>query len=223
MSATRSLAAVALVALAATSASAVTLCRSKRGPVNAREACKKSETPLTPEALGVVAPTGARGAQGAAGVPNVVLVDAAGIEVGPVLSVSATASNNQVAISTVFSHPTLPGPMLVAVTGDGRVGLYVSYESTDCTGEAFTEFSGWLPILSGVQDTVYVPGPPLPNKLHVQSIEYSDPMNSLTDCPVVTARGSCCAPSSSMQTVFTTTTRAVSDLGLTPPFHAVVK
>jgi hypothetical protein len=123
----------------------------------------------------------------------------------------------------VFSHPTLPGPMLVAVTGDGRIGSYVSYESTDCTGPAFTEFHGWLPILSGVQDTVYIPGAPLPDKLHVQSIEYSDPMNSITGCPVVTARGSCCLTTNSMQNVFTTTTKTVTELGLTPPFRAVVK
>lgn len=212
-----------LVTLLATSASAVTLCRGKRGPVNVREACKKAETPLTVDALGVTAPPGASGGQGATGSPAVFLVDATGVEVGPVLDVSATGSNNQVSVSVLFRHASLPGPALLAVTGDGRIGNVVYYESTDCTGAAYIELEGWLPILHGVQDTVYIPGPATPGELLVQSLEYSDPQNSSTGCPVVTARGSCCAPINSMRRLLTTTTTTLGALGLTTPFRAVTR
>ena len=223
MMTTRWLSALMLVTLAATSAPGITLCRSKRGGINAREVCGKRETPVTVEALGVVGVPGPSGSQGPAGTSAVVLVDAAGVEVGPVLSGSGTGSNNQVCFAALFTHPSLSGPVLLAVTGDGRIGNYVSYATPDCTGPAYIEFSGWRPILHGVQDTIYIPGAPLSVPVTVQSIEYSDPQNTITGCPVVTARGSCCAPSSSLRSVLTTTTTSYAALGLTPPFTVVTK
>ncbi|HEV7732802.1 MAG TPA: hypothetical protein VGR62_11595 [Candidatus Binatia bacterium] len=220
---TRWLSALVLVTLAATSASGVVLCRSKRGPINVREVCRKRETPLSVDALGVTGVPGPSGAQGPIGTAAAVLVDANGVEVGPLLSGSATGSNNQVCFAALFSHPSLAGPVLLAVTGDGRIGNIVSYESTDCTGTAYVEFTGWLPILHGVQDTIYVPGESVPGTVHLQSFEYSDPQNTTTGCPVVTARGSCCATIDSVRSVLTTTTTSYTALGLTPPFRAVTK
>lgn len=223
MTTTRWLSALLLVTFAASSASGVTLCRSKRGPINVREVCRKRETPLSVDALGVVGVPGPSGSQGPTGTSAVVLVDATGVEIGPVLSGSATGSNNQVCFAALFTHPSLPGPTLLAVTGDGRIGSVVSYESTDCTGAAYVELTGWLPILHGVQDIIYVPGAPLAGELHVQSVEYSDPQNPLTLCPVVTARGSCCVAIDSFRSVLTTTTTSYAALGLTPPFSVVTK
>ena len=223
MTTTRWLCALVLVTLAATSVPGITLCRSKRGPVNVREVCRKRETPLTVEALGVVGVPGPSGSQGPTGTPAVVLVDAVGVEVGPLLTGSGTGSNNQVCFTALFRHPSLSGPMLLAVTGDGRIGNYVSYGTTDCTGPAFIELTGWLPILHGVQDTIYIPGAPLAGDLNVRSIEYSDPQNTLTSCPVVTARGSCCLATNSLRSVLTTTTTSYAALGLTPPFAVVTK
>ncbi len=220
---TRWLSALVLVTFAATSASGVTLCRSKRGPINVREVCRKRETPIAVEALGVTGIPGPSGSQGPTGTAAAVLVDANGVEVGPILTGSATGSNNQVCFAALFTHPSLSGPTLLAVTGDGRIGNYVSYESTDCTGTAYIEFTGWLPILHGVQDTIYVPGAPVEGNVHLQSIEYSDPQNATTSCPVVTVRGSCCLALDSVRSVYTTTTTSYAALGLTPPFRAITK
>jgi hypothetical protein len=222
MSGGRSLLALMLTLVAA-SAFGTTLCRGKRGVVSVRDVCRKRETAIPLDALGVAGIPGAPGPQGAAGPAPVHLVDATGVDVGPVLRVSATASNNQVTSPVLFTHPSLPGPVLLAVTGDGRIGGVVYYASTDCTGPAYSDLQGWLPILQGVQSTVYVPGAPLPGMLHAGSFEYSDPQNDITGCPVRTAQGSCCYPFDTMRSVLTTTATSLAALGLTPPFTAVVK
>jgi hypothetical protein len=213
-----------LAAFAVTSAAAETLCRSKRGGgVTVRSACRKQETALSPAALGVPETPGPNGSQGPTGPTPVYLVDATGLEVGPVLNASGTSSNNQVMATVLFTHSSLPGPVILAVTGDGRIGSIVYHESTDCSGPGYVDLVGWLPILAGVQSTIYIPGPPAPAPVHVQSYEYNDPQNGITPCPVQTASGSCCGTTNNTISVLTTTTTSYVALGLTPPFRATTR
>ncbi|HXJ37312.1 MAG TPA: hypothetical protein VMS22_25065 [Candidatus Eisenbacteria bacterium] len=213
-----------LATLVATSAPAETLCRSKRGGgVNVRSACRKHETVLSLTALGVTDTPGPNGSQGPAGPTPVHLVDATGLEVGPVLNAAGTSSNNQVMAAVLFTHSSLPGPVLLAVTGDGRIGGNVYHESTDCSGPGYVDSGGWLPILTGVQSTIYIPGAAAPAPIHVRSYEVSDPQNGITPCPVRTASGSCCNTYDHTINVLTTTTTSYMALGLTPPFRALTR
>ncbi len=210
--------------LVSTSASAETLCRGKRGGgINVRSACRKHETPLPLSALGVAATPGPNGSQGPTGPTPVYLVDATGFEVGPVLNANGTGGNNQAIAPVLFTHSSLPGPVMLAVTGDGRIGSNVYHESTDCSGAGYVDPGGWLPILAGVQSTIYVSGAPAPAPVHVQSYEYSDPQNAITLCPVRTASGSCCSSYDTTINVLTTTTTSYVALGLTPPFRALTR
>jgi hypothetical protein len=95
-------------------------------------------------------------------------------------------------------------------------------ERPTALGRPTSSSTDGCPYLHGVQDAVYVPVAPVTG-LHVQSIEYSDPQNPITSCPVVTARGSCCATIDSTRSAFTTTTTSLEALGLTPPFRAVTR
>ena len=224
MTTVRWLAVLMLTTFVAAAGSAETLCRSKRGGgVNVRSACRKHETALSLAALGVPGDPGPNGAQGPTGPTPVYLVDATGLEVGPVLNASGTGSNNQVIAPVLFTHPSLPGPVLLAVTGDGRIGGIVRHVSTDCSGPGYVDFIGWLPILAGVQNTIYIPGAPSPTPVHLQSYEYNDPRNPVTSCPVRTASGSCCGLEDVTSNVLTTTTTSYAALGLTPPFRAVTR
>src|SRR5689334_18697557 len=93
-------------------ANAEVLCRKRSGRVVIADSCAKKESPLAPADLGLVGPAGTPGAAGAPGETGIIpyrVVDAAGHQVGVVLSFLGDTAQ------VVLTQAPLSVPVQVAV------------------------------------------------------------------------------------------------------------
>ena len=204
-------------------ATALVLCQ-KKASVAARESCRPSETPLSLVGLAEPGEPGAAGAQGPAGEAPLHLVDAAGNDVGPVVTLefflpSIIDPSLPVQSALVRDPPLTDGALL----GVGVAGIPVGkvrYVSFDCTGEPLLEPTGVIAELQVIGDTVFAP-----NDVGSPVLASSVETNAASlGCESTTPRGGCCH----IDTVFGTLGVArpvttLTALGIVPPLRAVAK
>lgn len=138
MAKVRVLTLVVLVSTALSSADGAVLCSTRSGRVMLREACRSTEAPIDPIALGLqgapgpqgpAGPQGATGAQGPPG-PGLVVKDANGALVGPVLEQSG---GGLIVTRTINGHSL---GIEVRKTGFMPNFSRLFFESNDCSGQA---------------------------------------------------------------------------------------
>lgn len=211
---------VLLLALTGGDAAALVACKTRAGQVVVRDTCRRKETRIALGDLGAQGPSGAMGAAGAAGRAALYLLDAGGIEVGPIVRADEEpffATPGTVYVLALIRNDQIGGAALIGASVTGAVVGQVSYASTDCSGTPLVDGKTFLPVLQVIVDTVFRPLQPA-GAVTVRSMETSD--QSL-GCTSVTSRGGCCrtlgaTPNNLLSTTSSTT---LSGLGLHPPFH----
>jgi hypothetical protein len=207
----------ALILLAASVGDAKVFCQRKSSEVVVREACRKRETLLSPEALGIVGAPGAQGASGPRG------------EDGGAPFKVVDANGKTMGVFTTFIQPAvlvgLPGLdqfIRVFVGPDGYVNVesfpQIYYESSDCTGTGYKSNSyeyGPVPeaIVAGAA-AFYETGP-------TTTITAASFEQTCTSDPPNTPRGSCCSTISTTRIAAPTAAVPLATLGFTPPFRLV--
>lgn len=192
----------------------------RSGGVVVRSECRRRERPL-PAALGPAGPTGPNGPAGdPAGFP-LVLVDAADRSLGPVLSFE----RHRAVVSV--TNPALPGAVPFAVGPMGFTNYVeedaaVYYAEPGCTG---TPYVGAVAFKDGarVQGTAAYAPTGERQDVTVRAVEVD--VTQLPTCAPteVTARGTCCKPTTFTLTLSVRSAIRVTleQLGFTPPFRAL--
>jgi hypothetical protein len=218
-------AALAVLATLAASASADVLCKQKRGTLIARAVCKPKEVPLVIDGLGAPGPKGDAGASGSPGAPGTTgapgtsgtglhAVDATGKDIGALLD----------ATDVVVKHPDSGLGLLLAVNGTNgfeETGLPTFYhESADCSGQRYLPADTLIRSASVNGSTAYYPGDPIGDH-GIQSDESYMPDGCLSfQTPM--ADDFCCGPhfqTFEMMHVGPAATLDLGRLGLTAPFR----
>jgi len=206
--------------LPAGDARALVACKTRSGKVVVRDACRRKETGISLAELGVPGAPGAAGAAGAPGRAALYLLDANGVEIGPVVNAVEFVgflSSGDPHLHALIHGDQIGGAALIAADlRDGVVGT-VSYASTDCSGSPLVAGNTLMPVLQVIVDTVFRPVQPAGAAM-LQSTERSDPS---LGCTSVTPRGGCCRSQSATpnNTLWTASTTTLSALGLHAPFH----
>jgi hypothetical protein len=134
-----------------TDAAALVLCERKR-KVAAREACRANETgALAGRGSAARAARVRRAPAGPAGPPPLRLVDAAGGDVGPVVSlvflIDSVFDRDFPLIQAAMLRAPLTQPVLIGTSVDGVPVGKVLYQSADCTGTPLVEGGQLMPAL----------------------------------------------------------------------------
>jgi hypothetical protein len=201
-------------------ANALVVCKTRSGKVVVRDACRRKETRISLAELGVPGAPGATGAAGAPGRAALYLVDAAGVEIGPVVNAVEFVgflSSGDPHVHALIRGEQLGGAALIAASlAGGPVGT-VSYASTDCSGTPLVDGNALMPVLQVIVDTVFRPVQPAGPAM-LQSRETTD--QSL-GCTSLSPRGGCCRSflATPNNTLWTASTTTLSALGLHVPFH----
>ena len=173
--------------------------------------------------LGSPGSKGAAGAQGPVGGPPLRAVDAAGNDVGPLVSVDqggSTSSNFDVVMFLVFvTRPPLTDGALLSLDAAGRPTGKLFYASSDCTGTPLLLRKGLIASAQTIGDTVFGPSGPSADPM-AASVEG----NELSfGCVGLTPRGGCCRTTS--QTIpfdNAAPVATLAELGIVPPLRAVL-
>jgi hypothetical protein len=204
-----------------TNAEALVLCQKKRKVV-ARASCRSNEKVLSLAGLGSPGSKGAAGAQGPVGNPPLRLVDAAGNDVGPLVSVDfsggGVTNRDAVWFIALVTRPPLADGALLSLDPSGRPNGRVFYASSDCTGTPLLIRKGLIASAQVIGDTVFGPGDPSadPMAASVEGNELS------LGCVAITSRGGCCKPQSATIPFDTAVpVGTLAELGIVPPLHAV--
>jgi len=208
------------ISIAGSDARAVVACKTRAGQLVTRTACRPKETQIALADFGVQGPGGAMGAAGAMGRAPLYLLDANGVEIGPVVTAVPDVLVYQPDVPylhALIRNEQVGGAALIGPSLGSGVAGTVSYESADCTGAALMDASTFMPVLQVIGDAVFRPLQPAgPRTIH--SREGNDQTQG---CTSVTPRGGCCRTVTGMptSTLSTTATTTLSALGLHPPFH----
>ncbi len=210
-----------LVALAA-DATALVLCERKR-KVAARESCRANETPLSLVELGTPGGAGAEGPPGPAGPPPLRLVDAAGSDVGPVVSlrilITFISDADNPLIQAVVQRAPLSEAALIGAGIAGAPSGRVFYQSADCSGTPLVQ-GGIMAVLQVIGETVFAPIGAATVVLPVASREGNDASQG---CLSITPRGGCCRAGVGSIQGATASATTLGALGIVPPLRAVAK
>jgi hypothetical protein len=207
-----------LALLAAVPADAVVVCAKKSGRLQAREACKKRETPVLPGAIALVGPPGPQGQTGPTGVVAMLpyeVVDATGKQFAA--NINWIGSEAQV----VTAVPGVDAPLQFIVdilNGTFYVPPeYLWYEQPGCVGTPLYADGDTIVPIGRVFGTRFYVSRTAPTDHNVESYEYvPEPDCSSSDTP--TERQTCCGSYSSTAVVAPVEGFDVSVLGVTPPF-----
>lgn len=201
-------------------AAADVLCLRKSGAVIVRAAaCKGREAVLAPGEVGLVAPSGPAGSPGTAGHEGLLpfeVLDARGMAVGHVASVTE--------MLVLLEHPALVRPVVFAVRPEGfhdNGQGEVYHELSGCTGaaglRAGSAITGLVPIAVLMGPVAFYEAGPLGP---FTASSYEDVCGS-GETPS-TPRGTCChATSATLQDVFPAARVELETLGFAPPFRMV--
>lgn len=200
------------------------VCRTSAGAVVMRDACRSREVPMDLTVIGPTGPQGAQGAAGADGPWTLRVVDAEAREVGPAVEASwylPTAGPSLAGTTLLHAlvrSETIGGAALLGIDRAGQPTGTVYYASNDCTGQPIVFGATFLPVLSVIGQTVFVPGPP------AASQKFSSTESARTEggCNGVTPRGGCCrAAGGTYPGLAVATTVPFAGLDITPPLRAV--
>lgn len=206
-----------------TNANALVLCQ-KKHKVVARESCRPSESPLSLVGLGSPGGQGAPGGQGPAGRPPLRVIDALGSDVGPLVVVdyrsSTTPDLDLALLVALVTRPPLTDGALLGLNVAGRPTGRLYYASSDCTGTPLVFPRGLMPALQAIGDTVF--GQDAPSAVTTaKSLEVND---LSLGCVSLTPRGSCCRTVTQFAQFDTATpVTTLTELGIVPPLHAVIR
>jgi hypothetical protein len=203
-----------------TVAGATTLCADRRGKVSVRDVCKRHETAIAPQDVGLVGPRGADGQAGPPGAPGMVplqVIDAAGHPFGIMLSFDGTD------VTTVVQVPGVDIPLQFVIFAGGQFELQLDqdtifYAAAGCTGMPFLAGGGSIvPVGVVIGTRGYFSRMPQTQQ-SVGSREYL-----ATNCGAgtPTARGTCCASFSGTISASPAETFDPTVLGVTFPFSVV--
>jgi hypothetical protein len=201
-------------------AKALVVCKARSGKVLVRDACRRKETRVSLPEFGVPGAPGATGTAGAPGRAALYLVDATGVEIGPVVYAAEFVgflSSGDPHVHALIRGDQIGGAALIAAALQGGVVGTVSYTSTDCSGGPLVDGNNLMPVLQVIVDTAFRPVQPAGAAM-LQSSETTD--QSL-GCTSVTPRGGCCRshPATPNNMLWTASTTTLTALGVHPPFH----
>ncbi len=210
-----------VVPASAVTAAADVLCLRKSGAVIVRAACKGREVVLAPGEVGLVAPSGPAGSPGAAGPEGLLpfeVLDARGMAVGLVASVTEAL--------VLLEHPALVRPVVFDVSpegfDDGGQGQ-VYHELSGCTGAAAlragSEITGLVPIAVLMGPVAFYEAGPL-GPFTASSYEVACESGETPSTP----RGTCCHTfPGTLPDVFPAARVELTTLGFEPPFRMVLR
>lgn len=215
------------IVLAATLALAVhseamTLCQQRHGELVARAACRRGERAVDLGALGPLGATGAAGAPGTAGAPGAFplrLVDANGVELGPILRF------HEVDTWVAITHPLLGQAVQFSILPDGYYHYTrgaiteVYYQTTDCSGIPYIQEQSGAVIAQVYGDSAYFSVAASSDRTFT-SVEVDPAGGACGGSSTPTSRGTCCSTTSGMTTSQPAVRVALSALGFSPPFRA---
>lgn len=199
------------------------VCRTRKGGVVMRDACRDKEATLD---LSVVGPSGAQGPagpDGADGAPPLRFVDAQGRVVGPALYAAwyVIDSGDRLAGSALMyaliDRDAVGGSAIVGVDNAGGLAGRIYWTSDGCTGDPIMLGSAFMPVVEVIGGVAFVSGTsstPMPLK----SVESA---NDAGGCTSVTPRGGCCNGSSGTVAARLATTTTLDALDIALPLRAV--
>ncbi len=210
-----------IAAGSAATADADVLCLRKSGAVIVRTACRDRETVLAPGEVGLVGPSGQPGSTGTTGPDGLVpfeVLDARGVAVGVVASVT-----NQLVL---LEHPALERPVLFDVSPQGfddRSNDRLYHELAGCTGAAALRASS---AIAGLVPTAVLMGPVAFyetgsfGSFTAASFEQECDPGEVPSTP----RGTCCTNfPMTLTDTFPAARVGLSALGFEPPFRMVLR
>lgn len=199
------------------------VCRTRKGGIVLRDACRDKEATLD---LSVVGPPGAQGptgSDGADGAPPLRVVDAQGRVVGPAVYTAwyVTDPGDRLAGSALMyvliDRDAVGGSAIVGVDNAGGLAGRVYWTSDGCTGDPVMPGSSFMPVVEVIGGVAFVSGTS-PTPVPLKSVESA---NDAGGCTSVTPRGGCCNGTSGMVAARLATSTTLEALDIQLPLRAV--